>query len=198
MQPIDKNKSNKIKRYYCSNPNCNRVFSKPKIIKYYVCPNCQTLINLKSESLDPLTREKPVLEKKQVTKQEKVKPDKNQEPQTIDLTPSQQATTSIESTSLKKPEEKEEFKTIKPAQMEEVNTIDYIFNTKSQNTVKEQTQSSDPQCQHFFGYLSEKNHGEEVPETCFACPKSVECMLNEYNKSKESVEEIKKWYSLKF
>ena len=30
--------------YHCPNPNCNGVFYRPKIIKYYVCPTCQTLI----------------------------------------------------------------------------------------------------------------------------------------------------------
>ncbi len=33
-------------RYCCPNPNCNRVFSRPKIIRYYVCPSCQSLINI--------------------------------------------------------------------------------------------------------------------------------------------------------
>lgn len=33
-------------RYCCPNPNCNRVFSKPKIIRYYVCPTCQSPIRL--------------------------------------------------------------------------------------------------------------------------------------------------------
>ena len=34
------------KHYCCSNPNCKSVFSKPKIIKYYVCPSCQTLVEM--------------------------------------------------------------------------------------------------------------------------------------------------------
>ena len=33
-------------KYLCSNPNCKKVFSRPKIIKYQVCPTCQTLVNM--------------------------------------------------------------------------------------------------------------------------------------------------------
>jgi DNA-directed RNA polymerase subunit RPC12/RpoP len=36
--------SNDGHRYQCANPNCGKAFSKPKIIKYYVCPTCQTLV----------------------------------------------------------------------------------------------------------------------------------------------------------
>ena len=36
--------SNKKQRYQCANPNCKKAFSKPKLIKYYVCPTCQTLV----------------------------------------------------------------------------------------------------------------------------------------------------------
>ena len=206
-----------LKRYYCSNPNCNRGFSKPKIIKYYVCPNCQTLVDLKSKSFDPLTREKPVLEKKQVTlrKQKESKQDKNQEPKAIT---SQQATTDNELTSKEKPEVKEILETTEPAQMEEPNVVEIALNKKSgimgsdydtpfslgtsdehRETVKEQTcKSSDVQCPYYFGYLSQRNKEEVIPETCFGCQKSIECMMSESNKSPDSVEEIKKWYSFKF
>jgi DNA-directed RNA polymerase subunit RPC12/RpoP len=98
------------------------------------------------------------------------------------------------------------------AQMEEINTVEIHSNKKadetcsdnetpvsvrqSQETPKEKTdQFSNFQCSYHFGYLSEKNRNESVPETCFGCPRSIDCMLSELNKSQESLAEIKKWYS---
>src|SRR5208283_2418155 len=106
MQPVDKSKNNKVHRYCCSNPNCKKVFSKPKIIKYYVCPSCQTLVDLPFDNFQSFAREKPVLEKKQVKlrKQKESEKDKNQEPKAVT---SQQASTSTELTSMEKPEVKE-------------------------------------------------------------------------------------------
>jgi len=69
---------------------------------------------------------------------------------------------------------------------------------EQQKTVKDQaSQSSDFRCSYYFGYLSQRNKEEVIPETCFGCLKSIECMMSEYNKPKETVEEIKKWYSFK-
>ena len=98
------------------------------------------------------------------------------------------------------------------AQMEELNTLENTSNKKSdekcsdnempfgvresQETPKEKTeQFSEFQCSYHFGYLSEKNKNESIPETCFGCPRSIDCMLSEFNKSQESLTEIKKWYS---
>jgi len=65
-----------------------------------------------------------------------------------------------------------------------------------QETLKEQTgQLQEFQCSYHFGYLSEKNKNEVIPETCFACPRSIDCMLSKFEKSPQSLEEIKKWYS---
>ena len=46
MQKTEEKKKREVERYCCPNPNCNRVFSRPKIIKYYVCPTCQTLLKM--------------------------------------------------------------------------------------------------------------------------------------------------------
>ena len=216
MHQLNKSKNNKVHRYCCSNPNCKKVFSKPKIIKYYVCPTCQTMVDLTFDNSQLLAREKPVLEKKQVTlrKQKESKQDKIKEPKAIT---SQQATTNNESTSWEKPEVKEILETIEPAQIEEPNIVEITLNKKSgvmgsdyglpfslgfgdehPETVKEQTcESSDVQCPYYFGYLSQRNKEEVIPESCFGCLKSIECMLSEFNKTKETVEEIKKWYSFK-
>ncbi|MBN1245086.1 hypothetical protein JXA31_05790, partial [Candidatus Bathyarchaeota archaeon] len=52
---------------------------------------------------------------------------------------------------------------------------------------------SDSGCTHYFGYLGQRDKGEEIPAVCLECPKSLDCMLHNY-KSKESVAAIKKWY----
>ncbi|MGO8806805.1 MAG: hypothetical protein ACLQO7_09440 [Candidatus Bathyarchaeia archaeon] len=172
------------------------------------------------ENSQLLAREKPVLEKKQVRlrKHKESEQDKNQEPKAIT---SQQATTSNELTSLEKPEVKEILETTEPPQVEEPQTeepniVEITVNKKSgvlgsddmlfslgtsdehREIVKEQTsQSSDFQCTYYFGYLSQRSKEEVIPETCFGCLKSIECMMSEYNKPKETLEEIKKWYSFK-
>jgi len=216
MQPLDKSKNNKVHRFCCSNPNCKKVFSKPKIIKYYVCPACQTIVDVTFENSQLIAQKKPVLEKKQVTlrKQKEIKQDENQESKAIT---SQQATTDNELKSQEKAEVKEIVETVEPTQMDEPNIVEITVNKKSDEmgshyalpfslstsgeqleTVKEKTsKSSDFQCQYYFGYLSQKNKEEAIPEICFGCLKSIECMMSEYNKSKEAVQEIKKWYSFK-
>ena len=202
MQPLDRSKNNKVHRYCCSNPNCKKVFSKPKIIKYYVCPTCQTLVDVTFEDFQLLSTEKSEFEKKQTVpiKQKEIKKSIKQELEAIFPTPSQQPKISNELTFLEKSEAKETIEEIKPAQMEEPKTMDITLNEKSKSTVKEQMSnaSGDVQCSYDFGYLSQRDKGEGIPETCFGCPKSIECMLSEYNRSKDSVEEIKKWYPFKF
>ena len=46
MQKTNEDKKEHEECYSCPNPSCNRVFSRPKIIKYYVCPTCQTLVKM--------------------------------------------------------------------------------------------------------------------------------------------------------
>jgi hypothetical protein len=60
-------------------------------------------------------------------------------------------------------------------------------------TAEEANKSSSSGCEHYFGYLGQRDKGEEIPAGCLECPKSLDCMLRSY-KSKESVAEIKKWY----
>jgi len=65
--------------------------------------------------------------------------------------------------------------------------------TMSENEENDQSESG---CKYYFGYLCERDKGEEIPVACLECPKSLDCMLNNY-KSRESVAEIKKWYPFK-
>jgi len=55
---------------------------------------------------------------------------------------------------------------------------------------------SSSDCQYGFGYLSQREKGEGIPDTCIECPKSLDCMLSNYYKKEQSVREIKKWYTL--
>jgi len=68
--------------------------------------------------------------------------------------------------------------------------------TMVQQSVKSKTDgaTSDKTCQHYFGYLGQREKGEGIPSSCVECAKSLDCMLAEYYKSKETVEEIRKWY----
>jgi len=63
-------------------------------------------------------------------------------------------------------------------------------------SIEEVKQPSDSGCKHYFGYLGQRDKGEEIPPACLECPKSLDCMLHNY-KSKESVAAIKKWYPAK-
>lgn len=54
--------------------------------------------------------------------------------------------------------------------------------------------SSSSDCPYGYGYLSQRDKDEGIPSTCVECPKSLDCMLAEYYKKRESVKEIKKWY----
>ena len=49
-------------------------------------------------------------------------------------------------------------------------------------------------CQYWFGYLSQKDKGQSVPQECIECEKVVDCMLTQYNGSPSAVKEIKKWF----
>ena len=56
---------------------------------------------------------------------------------------------------------------------------------------------SSSDCQYGYGYLSQRDKDEGIPDTCLECPRSLDCMLAEYHKKEETVKEIKKWYSLR-
>ncbi len=130
-KPTGKSKNSEHNRYCCSNPNCKKVFSKPKIIKYYVCPSCQTVIDMPFEDSPLIAREKPVLEKKIVAPENQKESNQDEklqlmkslrmqvselileleaimdQPSTGQLTTDQQSTTDNELALMEKPEEKE-------------------------------------------------------------------------------------------
>ncbi len=51
-----------------------------------------------------------------------------------------------------------------------------------------------PDCQHWFGYLEQREKSEELPKECIECSKSIECMLDKEIYSEEAAKEIRKWF----
>ncbi len=196
LQAVDENKKHRVQRYTCSNPNCNRVFSKPKIIKYYVCPTCQTIVNATQTNGQAAKQEEPSPSKKLV-KHKKPKAIeehvKSEESKVKDLAISRppavmdecaQAATAI----TQKPENLEQAPTREP------NVAEPSLNP--QTTTRDETtfSSSSPGCKYGFAYLSQREKGTEIPETCVTCPKALDCMLSGYYHSGKTVKEIMKWY----
>ncbi|HLN88814.1 MAG TPA: hypothetical protein VK253_02000 [Candidatus Binatia bacterium] len=178
-------KTDKIGKHCCPNPNCGKIFSRPKVIKYYVCPSCQTLIDIPAQEIPDPT---PPIKKPDLFAGE-------QEPKselTLNLPASDvELAPSKENANNETPDLKLEFitesKSIDTSSLEE----------KVQLAVEGRKELSELnfQCEHYFGFLSEKKQGQEIPETCFECPKSVECLLSKRIKSEESIQEIKQWYT---
>ena len=280
-------KENKNPRFHCSNPNCHKVFSKPKIIKYYVCPTCQTLaimdteiIQLNNEikeekdslqdckesfgknkrktkisndnenekspeiqpgqisessselvwsrilaNLESLARSKSHLSIEQQPETEKV--ENAQTENSHDFTDENLEVASSDLNSISIDENSEDSK--KETQSTELLNEDYpviekeyeieqnlvtkteedegttIFETdQSIGSIKENPKASiekeepnqkDNNCKNYFGYLNEKGKDREIPEYCFGCSKSIECMLGLKNIPSEKSESIKKWYT---
>jgi len=214
MLPLEeKRESHKKQKYHCANPNCNRVFSRPKIIKYYVCPTCQTLVNAAEENEQlmqvPLSPQKHVKHAKPEITKKVIKPDIAT---TVGFSHENQLP---EAEVLKAPEEKPEIN--KNLNLEQDQTPEQKTESSKILVASEQTQSPQPKpiaviptqpsseetktvspsssdCQYSFGYLSQREKGEGIPDSCIECPRSLSCMLSEYYK-KEEIKEIKKWYS---
>ena len=91
---------------------------------------------------------------------------------------------------VKKPERKEVEKTKKVRNPE---TRPLEMAPTEQSALSEDA-TKPPGCKHNFGYLGSRKKGEVIPDACLECPKSLDCVLFDYYKSKESVAEIKKWY----
>jgi hypothetical protein len=210
------------KFYRCPNPGCKKIFRNPAKVKdlsetphriHYSCPECGTDVKpfLKSDTSKETTTEakpkqpatpKPVylkqkpetqpimpkpisLSQKSETQPATPKPVYlKQKPETQPIMPkpislSQKSETQPATPSqiqIKEPEPKQKDQTLKPAIAED--------NPKT-------TESSG--CQYYFGYLGNRQKNEAIPETCLACPNSLDCMLSKH-KLTNSVQEIKKWY----
>jgi FtsZ-interacting cell division protein ZipA len=182
------------KFYRCPNPECKKIFRTPAKVKdlsetphriHYSCPECGTDVEpfLKSDTSKETTTEakpkqpatpKPIYLKQkpevQTTAQHSAPKSTylEQKSETQPATPSQ--------IQIKEPQPKQTDQTLKPDITED-----------NQKT----TESSG--CQYYFGYLGNRQKNEAIPETCLACPNSLDCMLSKH-KLTNSVQEMKKWY----
>ena len=320
------NKYSEHGQYICSNPNCDKVFSKPKIIKYYVCPSCQTLINQTTEEgvlFQPSVKgdisankaeksklikqtdeeeasestylEKPVLN--EANKNDHEKPIVNQQINEESISEVKELPNAILNKTNKSQPEKpianeqtnmqavnevnelidpilteanriirlakalgwrsanEDSESMEPSLSEsnksqpekpianeqtnqqsiievgesneltlsqaKKNELDNLFINEEvdKQVVIELTEPTEPtliqnsqsviggdekekatpnsidKCSYYFGYLNQRTKGETIPEECVECPKSIECLMSEVDNSKESLKEIKKWYT---
>lgn len=171
-------------KHSCSNPNCGKKFSRPKVIKYYVCPSCQTLIDIPSQKIpDNVTQIKKPVERT-------IKNDPEPELTLNQLVSNDEITQAKENAENETIDLKLEF-------IAECESIDNSsLEQKVQLAVEGRKVLSELnfQCNYYFGFLSEKKQGQQIPETCFECPKAVDCLLSKCTKSEESIQEIKQWY----
>ncbi len=49
-------------------------------------------------------------------------------------------------------------------------------------------------CQHWFGYLGQKEDGKGLPPECMECEETIACLLRKNAYSSKAVKEIKKWF----
>ena len=167
MQKREEEQKNK-ESYTCPNPNCNSVFYRPKIIKHYVCPTCQTLVKMDTAIGNTKTKKRgPTEEDVKRKEAERLEAER------------------------KETEEQQQIRCKAPKPIELSQTEQPAADAEEVN------KSSDSRCKHYFGYLGEREKGEEIPAGCLECRKTLDCMLSDYYRSKETVEEIKKWYPAK-
>jgi len=69
--------------------------------------------------------------------------------------------------------------------------VQYLACPHCLNKVEEKVKTG---CQYWFGFLSQKDKSESVPQECVECEKVMDCMLNRIYDSVAAVSEIKKWY----
>jgi hypothetical protein len=211
------NEKSKSQKYSCPNPNCKKVFSRPKIIKYNVCPTCQTLVDESnfvdlSENVIPSHKQKVSINTKpKATEQSEflkigvlnMETTKSGQTELEVLTitglddgieankksmDTEHSHQSPQETS-KKSHLQEKIEISAPPEPTEIPQPQQITTAEFEKT-EEPLRS----CQYHFGYLSHREAGAGIPDTCIECPDSLNCMLSQYDKSRKSVREISKWY----
>jgi hypothetical protein len=51
-----------------------------------------------------------------------------------------------------------------------------------------QNQEKLSDCKHYFGYMSEKEHKQEMPEECMLCSRIIDCMIKKNGPTKEKTD----------
>ena len=192
--------NHKARRYSCSNPNCKSVFSRPKIIKYYVCPTCQTLVD--NSNAGEFVEKESASTVRKVSTQRKPKilePEGFQEVKTLDIQVVSDQT-ALEERSATSTENKIELSE-RVVNLEQVQTLQQkpseLASSEEIETVeRKKLPESSLGCKHVFGYLGHRGKGEKIPDACIECPVSLKCLLSDYYRSGESVKEISKWYTI--
>jgi hypothetical protein len=160
--------------YRCPNQKCKGIFQKPIELKdlsetpprvYPACPECGVNI----ESLLP----------SRIEKKSKIKVT------TFFHRPKMNHTEKKVETGKVKDSIQSKHPDYKP--IEEVPSKRHL---ESERTAKG---TNDSECGQYFGYLSQRDKEEEIPEKCFECSKITDCMLSNFN-SENGIKEIKKWY----
>ncbi len=192
-------------KYFCPNPNCKKVFSRPKIIKYTVCPTCQTLVD-DTNMAEHVQHDAPSRTRK-VSAPKKLKiveptvfPEKDMI-EVPELKSDQSklkelfvAWASAEEGENEKVEAREKKLEPEQAQLEQQDHMELSSSQRTAMVETEKVPESSPGCQYGFGYLSHRDRGAKIPDSCIECPDSLNCMLSQYHKSGESFKEISKWY----
>lgn len=195
------NEDKKQKKYCCSNPNCLKVFSEPLEIKHYACPECKSLIDLNSNAVSDsqILPEEYTLKKNQ--RQEANSQNEKQQKVSEPVVAIQDKKTETKITKTQPVSDQIEFdyfalKDPEPQEPTLQQRLEAMVERKHKEATKQNdTPSSDSGCLHYFGYLHQKQKDEVMPETCVVCPRAIECLMSDSNSSKESLKEIKKWYS---
>lgn len=197
MPQTDKCTNTTGRKYLCSNPNCRRVFSKPKIIKYHVCPTCQTMVNISQP--EDQAEIQAALAKQKLVKRRKPRITEVESSQTIRLSDMPLKHRQPPTEEGYAPEEKsDEIENAPVPVLVQVPGEETIGLATAQQPAPSDAitaSSSSSGCQYGFGYLSEREKGEDIPVTCIECARSLDCMLSKYYKKEESVREVKKWYN---
>lgn len=124
-----------------------------------------------------------------------IEPEKSQELEAISMQATSAQPTGGERCVPTEEESEASEKTIMLEQIRTSQVKNMELTPTQERTVETRTVSpSSSGCQYGYGYLSRREKGEGIPDTCIECPKSLSCMLSEYYKKEESVKEIKKWY----
>jgi len=176
------------------------VFSRPKIIKYYVCPTCQTLVD--NSNAGEFVEKESASTVRKVSTQRKPKilePEGFQELKTLDIQVVSDQT-ALEERSATSTENKIELSE-RVVNLEQVQTFQQkpseLASSEEIATVeRKKLPESSLGCKHVFGYLGHRGKGEKIPDACIECSVSLKCLLSDYYRSGESVKEISKWYTI--
>jgi hypothetical protein len=194
---MNTSKDKNDKQYCCSNPSCLHVFSEPLEIKQYACPQCKKVIDLDSKkSLAQSTIAKnPVF----MENQERKANSQNEEQKNISepVVERQESKSSFPTSSDYREIDYSTLKDPEPEEPTLQQRLEAMVEKKHKDEEKaKEPPSSSSECLHYFGYLHQREVGQPMPEECVVCTKSIECLMSNSNKSKESLKEIKKWYTI--